>query len=340
MKKFLSVVLAVLVVVSMFTLAACSGEAKALKFGMGVVPVYGASTSADGETNGSTEVDVTAAAVLLDSEGKIVKCVIDVAQNKALYTSEGKAVANTDFKTKGEKGADYGMAKYGQDLNGDGVVKEWNEQAAAFISCIEGKTVDEVKAMVVDGYGNTDIATAGCTIAVSDFVSTLEKAVANAAESTATADDTLQLGSVTSQSTTDATEEKEGTNELDTTFTAAVVDKDGKVIVASTDTLQAKITFDTKGACTTDIATALSTKKQLGEKYGMASYGTDLNGDGVVKEWYEQAAAFDAALVGKTADEIAALESNGYGVESLQTAGCTIAVSDLVKAAVKAATIA
>lgn len=219
-------------------------------------------------------------------------------------------------------------------------MKEWNEQVAAFIASVEGKTIDEVKAMVVDGYGNDEIQTAGCTIAVSDFVTALEKAVAAAVESAATANDTLQLGTVTTQSTTDATEEKDGTNELDSTFTAAVLDKDGKVVVASTDALQAKIGFDIKGACTTDVATAMKTKKELGADYGMAAYGADKNGDGVVKEWDEQAAAFDAALVGKTAAEITALESEGYGVEAVQTAGCTIAVSDFVQAAVKAATVA
>ena len=33
------------------------------------------------------------------------------------------------------------------------------------------------------------------------------------------------------------------------------------------------------------------------------------------------------------------LEKNGYGSDDLQTAGCTIAVTDMVKAAVKAATV-
>ena len=70
----------------------------------------------------------------------------------------------------------------------------------------------------------------------------------------------------------------------------------------------------------------------------MASYGKDLNGDGTVKEWFEQAAAFDAACKGKTAAEISALAvETGYGVEDLQTAGCTINVSNMIKAAVKAA---
>ena len=59
---------------------------------------------------------------------------------------------------------------------------------------------------------------------------------------------------------------------------------------------------------------------------------------GSAKEWYEQADAFCAACVGKTSAEIAALAvGDGYGVESLQTAGCTIGVTDLVETAVKAA---
>ena len=72
----------------------------------------------------------------------------------------------------------------------------------------------------------------------------------------------------------------------------------------------------------------------------MSVYGTDLNGDGTVKEWYEQADAFDAACAGLDKDGIAALAiETGYGAETLQTAGCTIHVSDMVKAAVKAATV-
>ena len=102
----------------------------------------------------------------------------------------------------------------------------------------------------------------------------------------------------------------------------------------------ATIAFDAKGVVTTDLTAALQTKIEKGTNYGMAAYGQDLNGDGVVKEWNEQGAAFDAALAGKTATEIAALEVKGYGVESVQTAGCTIAISDMVKAAVKAATVA
>ena len=337
MKKILSIVLAVLLVFSLFALAGCG--AKELKFGLGVSAKYGKATSADGETNGNTEVTTTVAAVLVDESGKIVKCVIDEAQNKANYTSEGKAVANEELKTKGELGADYGMSKYGTDLNKDGVVKEWNEQIAAFVSNVEGKTLDEVKAMVVDGYGNDDIQTAGCTMAVAPYVTALEKAVANAKASKATSDDTLNLGVVSSEKVADATEDKAGSVEFTTTVTAAVLSKDGKVAVASTDEVATTVSFDTKGVTEVDTSKALTSKYELGANYGMSAYGTDLNKDGVVKEWNEQADAFDSALAGKTADEIAGLEKDGYGVEALQTAGCTIAVSNMIKSAVKAATV-
>jgi hypothetical protein len=69
----------------------------------------------------------------------------------------------------------------------------------------------------------------------------------------------------------------------------------------------------------------------------MSKYGQDLNNDGQVKEWFEQAKVFDDALVSLDKAGVTALAvSTGYGVKSLQTAGCTINISDMVKAAVKA----
>ena len=62
----------------------------------------------------------------------------------------------------------------------------------------------------------------------------------------------------------------------------------------------------------------------------MVAYG------GATKEWNEQVAAFDALCIGKTAAEIATLVAeDGKGVEDVQTAGCTIYVTGLVKAASK-----
>ena len=59
-------------------------------------------------------------------------------------------------------------------------------------------------------------------------------------------------------------------------------------------------------------------------------------GGTATKEWFEQAAAFDASCVGKTASEISGLMgADGKGNADVQAAGCTIYVSGLVKAATK-----
>ncbi len=342
MKKILSVALVVVMLFAVVALAGCS-KAEPLKFGLGVVANYGDAKNADGETNGSGEFNTTAVAVLLDADGKIVAVDLDTAQLKTAWTAEGKIVATEDFRTKYEKGTDYGMSAAKIDKNGDGKALEWNEQADAFMAAVVGKTVDEAKALMAeDGYGVADLQTAGCTIHVSDFVAALEKAVANAADSAATADCKLNVALVSSASYSnkDATEEADGMDEVDTTIVAAVVDADGKVVVAKTDSTQGKFSFNVKGEATLDTKAEVKSKLELGDAYAMAPAKIDKNGDGVTLEWYAQAAEFDKALVGKTATEIGGLVVEGYGNEDLQKAGCSIAVGDMVKAAVAAATVA
>ena len=70
--------------------------------------------------------------------------------------------------------------------------------------------------------------------------------------------------------------------------------------------------------------------RELGENYGMVAWG------GAIAEWNEQAAAFDAACVGKTAAEIGGFaNADGYGNADLQTAGCTMGIDGFTKAAGK-----
>ena len=332
MKKVLTLILVALMLLSIISLAGC-GEAQTLKFGMGIQSSVVKNTNADGETNGAGEVAHSIAAVLVDKDGKIVKCTIDVADNTVNYTADGKAVEASEFLTKREKGKDYGMVAYG------GAKKEWYEQADAFAELVVGKTADEVKALIAaDTKGTEEVINAGCTIYISDIAYAVAKAVEAAAESEATADATLDIGVVTTQSKKDASEEASGENGVATSIVAAALDKDGKVIVSSTDVADVTFTFNTKGESTFDAKTEVKTKKALGDNYGMGKYGTDLNGDGKVLEWDAQGAEFDKALVGKTAAEIEALAAtNGYGSDALQNAGCTMNVADMVKAAVKAA---
>lgn len=326
MKKLICAILSVLMLLSCLTFVGCKDEEKpALKFGMGVFTDVSKASDADSDKNGEGKVAVTAAAITVDADGKVVACQLDTAENTVKYTAEGKAIANTEFKTKYEQGAAYNMVAYG------GAAKEWFEQADAFEKVVVGKTLAEIKALVAEGdKGTADVVAAGCTIMIDEFVGAIEKAFANLADSSATADSTLKLGMFTEQSAKDATEEKAGQNQVETTAFAAAVGADGKVIVAASDCVQVKFTFDATGKSTYDLTKAASSKRELGANYGMVAYG------GAKLEWFQQADAFNALCVGKTAAEIEALcASDNYGTDAVKAAGCTILVNGLAKAAAK-----
>lgn len=329
MKKLLSVLLCVVLIFSVLSLVGCGSP---LKLGLGVVSYTDDIKSADADTNGSATNDTTVVAVLVDAKGKIVKCDIDSISAGFAFTSKGKYVKAEEFKSKYELGKDYNMVKYG------GAKKEWFEQVDAFETLVAGKTLDEVKALVAkDGKGNDDVVNAGCTIIISDFVTALEKAVLTAKESAAADKDNLKVGILATQSgNKNATEEAKGINQIDITF-SAVASNQGKVTAILTDALSTAINFDTKGVVSDTTKIQVTTKLEIGDQYNMAEYGKDLNGDGVVKEWYAQAADFNSLVIGKDADGIAALAlDTGYGVSEVQSAGCTINIADMVKAAVKA----
>ena len=353
MKKIISILLVVFTVAAIFAFTECDKatndpsndevsteaeavESSALKFGFGIVTEMDEPKNADGDTNGEATVNTTAVAVLLDAEGKIVDVKADTLQAKTAWTAEGVAAAATEMKTKYELGTDYNMAAFGHKHDGsEGAVLEWFEQIDAFAATAKGKTLAEVKAfMTEDTYTTGDLAAAGCTISVGSIMNALDKAVANAVATEATSADKLNLAFATSVSNTDATEEKNGTVDVTATIVAAITDAEGKVVVAKTDAAQAKVTFDTAGVSTTDTAAELKTKGELGTAYGMSTYAN-------TAEWDVQVAEFDKALVGKTAAEFAAFtDETGYATGDLATAGCTINVNDMIKAATAAATVA
>ena len=337
MKKFIAIIMASLMLLSLFIFAGCqtqeNGENETndngnntatLKLGLGL-SIAGASSDATADAAGEDQLTVTAAVVLVDADGKIVKAFIDCADSTVTHTTDGKAVSVESFKTKYELGDAYNMVAYGQ------ANQEWYKQADAFCALLVGKTASEVKAMVAEtGKGNDDVIGAGCTIYVTDFVKAVEKAMANAVESGATANDTLKLGVSTSQTATDATAEAAGSNKLETYLFAAAVDANGKVVAATSDCVEATFEFDATGKTAFDATKEILSKKEKGADYGMVAYG------GAAKEWFEQAAAFDAACIGKTANEINSLMGADYkGNADLQAAGCTVYVSGFVKAATK-----
>ena len=180
------------------------------------------------------------------------------------------------------------------------------------------------------GKGTSDVIGAGCTIAVSEFVYAIEKAVNNATVTGAKASSTLKLGVATEQSMKDANGDADGYNQIETTVFAAATDADGKIVAATNECVQVKFTFDATGASKYDLTKKISGKRELGDGYNMKLYG------GAAKEWYEQADAFAAACIGKKASEITAfLGTDGKGTADIQSAGCTVLVSGFVKAASK-----
>ena len=330
MKKLICMILSMLMLLTLVSVAGCGNKAT-LKFGLGVYTNVTEATNAVDDANGQGAAAITAAAITVDADGKVVACDLDTADLTVAYTGEGKAIANDSFRTKREMGKDYNMVTYGK------ASKEWYEQADAFEALVKGKTCDEIKALVAQGNkGTEEVINGGCTIMIHEFVRAIEKAFANLADSKATAKDTVKLGTNTEQALQDATADKNGYNQIETTFFAAAVNADGKIVAASTECVQIQFGFDASGVSTYDKSKAVSGKKEQGAAYGMSKYGADLNGDGVVKEWMEQAAAFEAACLGKTAGDISALMNDkNYGSADLQAAGCTILVNGLVKAAAK-----
>ena len=343
MKKILALALALCLVLG---LAACTTTEnpgtttnpapteKEYKLGMGVV------VKTDSSKTGNAQVDATVATVVLDADGKIVACRIDVAQNKMNVTDGAVDTAKT-FETKMELGDRYGMAGK-VDNNGDGIMKEWYEQTKAFEAYVVGKTAAEVNSIETKEAGGHQIAvdeallSAGCSMQITEFIEAVVKACNDEQGMSFKTAATFTLGvaaKTTAAESTAATADKDGTVKMYSDFAASVV-ADGKIIATLNDAIQPTHAINTLGEI---IATEFKgTKRELKEGYNMAAYGSDNDGDGRVLEWYVQSAEFSKYAVGKTATEIAALETeevNAHFVsadDALISAGCTMQITGIM----------
>ena len=349
MKKFLCIILAILMILPVALFTGCNSKettketnkpadntpAEELKLGLGIYSYFKSATDATEDTNGAGTVVLNAAAVLVDANGKVVKCDIDTLEASVAYTADGKYVAPSEFLSKREQGNDYNMIAYG------GAAKEWFDQVDAFEKAIVGKTVGEIKALVAtDNKGTQEVITAGCTIKINEFVLAIEKATINAKASKATADDNLKVAIAASASGNDysvATVDGEevvnkGSAKVEMNVSAVATNGKGVITAVSTDCAEASFSFDDKGAALTDTAATIMTKHEKGANYGMVEYAK------ADKEWFEQANILDTACVGKNYNGVKELVAdNGKGIESVVTAGCTITISGLVNAILKAA---
>ena len=340
MKRILAVLLCAVMVLAA---VACAPAEKEYKLGMGVV------VSTASSKTGNAQVDATVATVVTDADGKIVACRIDVAQNKMTVTDGAVDTAKT-FETKMELGTRYNMAAYGSDNDGDGRVLEWDAQTKAFEQYVIGKTAAEVAAIELQEVNahqiavDTALLTAGCTMQITDFMAAIVKACNDEQGMTFKTAAEFTLG-VAAKTTVDAatkaaTAEADGVVAMYTDFACAVVAGD-KVLATLNDAIQPKIAITAAGEI--GETTFKGTKRELKEGYNMAAYGSDNDGDGRVLEWYVQSAEFSKYAVGKTATEIATLETeevNAHFVSkdaTLISAGCTMQITGIMAVVAQAA---
>ncbi len=130
----------------------------------------------------------------------------------------------------------------------------------------------------------------------------------------------------------DAAADAEGLGEVDSTIVAVLVAEDGTIIDCKIDMAQTKINFSTAGVVTTALDTVQQSKQELGEAYGMKAASA------IGKEWNEQADAFAAYVIGKTADEVAgiAVSEDGHAGDADLLASVSVHVSDFINGVVKA----
>ena len=296
------------------------------KLGMGV------SVSLDSSDTNKAQVDATVATVVTDSEGKIVLCRIDCAQNKMDVTG-GQVDTAATFTTKRDLKYDYNMVKYSN------ATLEWFEQVENLEKWVVGKTAEDIKNIETrvneEGYNVAvdEELFASCSISLEAFQDAIVKACNDEKGSTFTTADAFTLGvSAISNSTesVSAADSEDGNAmvKMYTEFGAAAVGSDGKILAALTDAIQPKITVSADGEIVSKDYTA--TKRELGDDYNMVKYGN------AIAEWDAQAKAFADYTVGKTAAEVAGIETtvndSGHNVTTDETllASCTMDVSGMI----------
>ena len=262
----------------------------------------GSSANAEAEKDGTAQLDVNAAAVST-KDGVITSCVFDAVQAKVTFDVTGSITADltAPVQTKNELGENYGMVAWG------GAIAEWNEQAASFAKYVTGKTAADVAGIAVEAGKPTDAdLTSSVTIAIGGFHGLIAKALGTSAESSALKTGLAVITNISKSAS--VSEEAEGAAEYDVTLAAVLVDDEGIIRACRLDAIGATVNFDANGVITTDLATEVLTKNELGENYGMVAWG------GAIAEWDAQANALCEYALGKTIDELknGAVDETGY----------------------------
>jgi ABC-type transporter Mla MlaB component len=324
MKKIFALVISVALVMSSFT--ACSSKSETVKTGLAVISSADHSSKDAGDTDGLAQVDSTAVAVLVDAKGVIKNCAIDVVQTMINFNNAGEITTDlaATFDSKQVLGDAYDMKK------ASSIGKEWFEQANAFADYVKGKTVAEVKGIALEeGYPAEEDLKSSVTMSVDTMVSAIEKAVNNAQDLGAQADDKLGLGifSGIGSHSVNATADAEGFAQAYTHYGVVTLNKSGKITSSIIDASQSDVKFSAEGIITSDLSGAdFKTKTELGDAYDMKKASS------IGKEWYEQAKAFTDYIKGKTVADVKgiALDDSGKATSDDLKSSVTIAIGEFL----------
>ncbi len=147
-----------------------------------------------------------------------------------------------------------------------------------------------------------------------------EEAAEEATEET-TGGKMMGVGHAFEYKVTEATEEADGQFEGDAYVVALLIGEDGVVEDCFIDVAQSRLDVTAEGEVV-DPEKAFKTKRELGDDYGMAKASGLENG-----EWYQQADALEAWVIGKTRDEVAGMaidSETGKSTDADLLAGCTV----------------
>lgn len=218
--------------------SSASQTTAAWKTGLGVI-----TEASEEDRTGSIE--LVAAAVLLDGDGKISGVKLDELETTFSAGGDGAVNLPKDYRTKRQKGDDYPLAA------ASSLKKGWAEQADAFADYLVGKTPEEVSMLKLDndGRGTDADLLSGCTIAVDRYRDAISKACSSAKVLGAAKGDRVSLGIEAVNATSDvtATDDKDVNAGIDVSMVAVTLDADGRVTSAVADMAEPALTVMSDG---------------------------------------------------------------------------------------------
>ena len=303
------------------TLASCGGtSSRELSIGVGTLVAEPTVSYGDGM------VEVNFATAIYEGD-KVVASLVDVYQVK-LDQSQA-ALKDANPLSKRDLHDAYAMKGTSAQIGAIEGGAEWWEQAAALEKYTEGKSEFD---------GEAEDLLAGCTMSTGDLFAVVTEAKTNAKAKTSVAggEYTFALGHFLTPTV------KEGAlTQVDIAFVGLLIDSNSKVVTAYTDEIQIPLTFnaDAEGCKYSITATnawgspttqynyngqTIASKKELGDAYAMKGTSASM---GVIEggaEWYEQAAAWENYIVGKSVSDLTATD---------EVTGCTMTIDTYVAAA-------